>query len=53
MPALVAGIHVFAPPYPPLHAGEAREGAANKTLMAGTSPAITLEKWFSSTDMRS
>ena len=46
MPALVAGIHVFPPPYPPPPAGEGREGVASKTWMTGTSPAMTPEKWF-------
>ena len=32
MPALVAGIHVLPPPYPPPPAGEGREGAARKDV---------------------
>ena len=49
MPALVAGIHVLPPPYPPPQAGEGREGAARKMWMAGTSPAMTPNKWFNMT----
>ena len=41
MPALVAGIHVFIAA--PL---------ANKTWMAGTSPAMTPKKWFNTTGTR-
>jgi hypothetical protein len=41
MPALVAGIHAFL------------RYTASKTLMAGTSPAITQEKWFNMIGMRS
>jgi len=44
-PGIVAGIYVFlaAPPYPPPQAGEGREV---QTWMAGTSPAMTPNKWF-------
>jgi hypothetical protein len=38
MPALVAGIYVFL-----------YDGSATKAWMAGTSPAMTAEKWFNMT----
>jgi hypothetical protein len=41
MPALVAGIHVFLAGF-----------AAKKTWMAGTSPAMTLNKWINMTGTR-
>jgi hypothetical protein len=41
MPALVAGIHVFF-----------AELSASEAWMAGTSPAMTPEKWFNVTGMR-
>jgi hypothetical protein len=42
MPALVAGIHVFL-----------ARSSASKAWMAGTSPAMTPEKWFNMTGIRS
>jgi hypothetical protein len=42
MPALVAGIHIFL-----------ARSSASKAWMAGTSPAMTPEKWFNMTGIRS
>jgi hypothetical protein len=47
-PGIVAGIHVPLPTLPRVR-GRVGRGAARKTWMAGTSPAMTLEAWFNVT----